>query len=65
VPCLPRPPSHEGRGRGTRSLGCGGVSLNTMRPGVALAPGSGSHLPWAVPPHLLGGAYSVDKDNQT
>ncbi len=47
--CLPRPPSHEGRGRGIRSLGCGGVSLNTMRPGVALAPGSGSHLPWAVP----------------
>jgi hypothetical protein len=47
--CLPRPPSHEGRGRGIRSLGCGGVSLNTKRPGVALAPGSGSHLPWAVP----------------
>jgi hypothetical protein len=36
-------------GRGIRSLGCGGVSLNTLRPGVALAPGSGSHLPWAVP----------------
>lgn len=24
--CLPKPPSHEGRGRGTKSLGCGGVS---------------------------------------
>jgi hypothetical protein len=47
--CLSRPPSHEGRGRGIRSLGCGGVSLNTMRPGVALASGSGSHLPGAVP----------------
>ena len=27
----------------------GGVSLNTTRPGLTLAPGPGSHLPWASP----------------
>ncbi len=33
----------------------GGVSLNTPRPGLTLAPGPGSHLPWASPgaPALL------------
>jgi hypothetical protein len=43
----PRTPSQEVRGRG--SSGWGGVSLNTTRPGVALAPGPGAHLPWAGP----------------
>ncbi len=44
---LPRPRSHQVRGR---SLGLLPVlSLNTTRPGVALVPGPTSHIPWACP----------------
>ena len=44
---LPRPRSPQVHGR---SLGLLAVlSLNTTRPGVALVPGPGSHMPWASP----------------
>ena len=46
---LPRPPSHQVRGRSLGwPVGCL-ERLNTTRPGVALAPGPASHLPWAGP----------------
>ncbi len=39
----------RGGRQGPGSLGPGGLSLNTTRPGGSLSPGPSSHLPWAGP----------------